>query len=58
MHPLDSLVACKRLISATFAAPIADGRQRENAEFDALLETPASRAAVAAFVSKRKEQHG
>ena len=50
-HPLDSLVACKRLISATFAAPIAAGRQRENAAFDVLLETPASRAAVAAFVS-------
>ena len=58
VHPLDSLVACKRLISATFAAPIADGRQRENAEFDVLLETPASRAAVAAFVSQRKEHHG
>ena len=40
VHPLDSLVACKRLISATFAASIADGRQRENAEFDVLLETP------------------
>jgi enoyl-CoA hydratase/carnithine racemase len=58
VHPLDSLVACKRLISATFAAPIADGRQRENAEFDALLDTPASRAAVDAFVSKRKDHHG
>jgi enoyl-CoA hydratase/carnithine racemase len=58
IHPLDSLVACKRLISATFAAPIADGRQRENAAFDLLLDTPASRAAVDAFVSQRKEQHG
>jgi enoyl-CoA hydratase/carnithine racemase len=53
VHPLDSLMASKRLISATFAAAVADGRRRENAAFDVLLETPDSRAAVARFVSGR-----
>ncbi len=58
VHPLGSLVATKRLLSATFAPAIAAGRERENAEFDVLLETPESRAAVGAFVAQRKEQHG
>ena len=58
VHPLDSLVASKRLLSATFTPAIAAGRQRENAEFDVLLESPTSRAAVAAFVAQREERHG
>jgi enoyl-CoA hydratase/carnithine racemase len=53
VHPLNSLVACKRLISATFATAITQGRDRENAEFDVLLEAPESRAAVDSFVSQR-----
>ena len=57
VHPLESLVASKRLLSATFTAPIAEGRARENAEFDVLLESPESRAAVGAFVAQRKERH-
>jgi uncharacterized protein len=55
VHPLDSLVAGKRLLSATFTPAIAAGRERENAEFDVLLESPESRAAVGAFVSQREE---
>ena len=35
-HPVDSLVASKRLISATFAAEVAKGRDRENAERSAV----------------------
>ncbi len=58
VHPLDSLVATKRLLSATFSPAIAAGRERENAEFDVLLESPASRAAVGAFVAQRKDRHG
>ena len=53
IHPLDSLVASKRLIAATFTDAVAAGRQRENAAFDELLETPENRAAVAAFLSGR-----
>lgn len=58
VHPLESLIASKRLITATFAAAVAAGQVRENAEFDVLLKTPQSRAAVNAFVSQRKEHHG
>jgi enoyl-CoA hydratase/carnithine racemase len=58
VHPVESLVATKRLLSATFSPAIAAGRERENAEFDVLLESPASRAAVDAFVSQRKDRHG
>jgi len=58
VHPLDSLVACKRLLSATFTPAIAAGRQRENTEFDVLLKSPTSRAAVGAFVAQREERHG
>jgi enoyl-CoA hydratase/carnithine racemase len=53
VHPLDSLVASKRLIAASFAQAIAEGRARENEAFDSLLETPQSRAAVAAFSTRR-----
>jgi enoyl-CoA hydratase/carnithine racemase len=58
VHPLDSLVAGKRLLSATFAGAVAEGRDRENAEFDVLLESPEHRAAVGAFVSQREERRG
>lgn len=54
VHPLESLVASKRLLSATFASAIAAGRTRENAQFDVLLGSSASRDAVAAFVDRRK----
>jgi hypothetical protein len=53
VHPLEALVASKRLIAATFTDAVAAGRQRENAAFDELLETPENRAAVAAFLSGR-----
>lgn len=58
VHPLESLVASKRLLSATFTQAIAGGRQRENAKFDALLGSPASRDAVSAFVARREGRHG
>jgi enoyl-CoA hydratase/carnithine racemase len=56
VHPLGSLVASKRLISATFASAVTDGRARENAAFDVLLGTPESRTAVSAFASRRKSE--
>lgn len=52
-HPLTSLIASKRLISATFARSVSEGRQRENTAFDMLLRTPESRATVAAFATRR-----
>ena len=55
VHPLDSLVATKRLLSATWATAIADGRVREDAEFDVLLSSPDHRAAVGAFVAAKGE---
>jgi enoyl-CoA hydratase/carnithine racemase len=58
VHPLDSLIASKRLLSATFTPAIAAGRQRENTEFDVLLKSPTSRAAVSSFVAQREERHG
>ena len=54
VHPVDSLVASKRLISATFRQAITDGRARENAAFDVLLRSPEHRAAVTAFTSGRR----
>ena len=50
--PLESLVASKRLIAATFAGAVAEGRERENVAFDALLRGPESRAAIGAFVTR------
>jgi enoyl-CoA hydratase/carnithine racemase len=58
IHPLASLVASKRVISATFAQAVSDGRDRENESFDVLLRTPESRAAVAAFAIRRNERLG
>lgn len=57
VHPLESLVASKRLLSATFTPAVVAGRERENAEFDVLLGSPTTRAAVGAFVAERKERH-
>jgi enoyl-CoA hydratase/carnithine racemase len=53
-HPLASLVATKRLLVAGSRDAIAAGRRRENTEFDVLLPSPDSRAAVAAFVADRR----
>lgn len=50
-HPLPSLVATKRLLVATTRDAIVAGRHRENSEFDVLLPSVDSRAAVAAFVA-------
>ncbi len=58
LHPLESLVASKRVISATFAAAIAAARRLENVEFDTLLASPAHRAAVTAFASGRAPASG
>lgn len=55
-QPLESLVASKRLLSATFAAAISAGRDRENAEFDVQLASPEHRAAVDSFVSSRGQR--
>jgi enoyl-CoA hydratase/carnithine racemase len=52
IHPLASLVASKRLISATFAETVSAGRERENAAFDVLLRSPESLAATAAFATR------
>jgi enoyl-CoA hydratase/carnithine racemase len=54
IHPLASLVASKRLIVASFAGAVSDGRTREDEAFDELLKTPESRAAVAAFATRRE----
>ena len=54
IHPLASLVASKRLIAASFARAISDGRVLENEAFDSLLGTSESRAAVAAFATRRQ----
>ena len=54
VHPLGSLVASKRLIAATFAQTVLEGRIRENDAFDVLLRAPESRAAVAAFTGGRE----
>ena len=53
-HPLESLVASKRLLTAPFSTALAEARTRENAAFDVLLNAPAHREAVAAFASKRE----
>jgi enoyl-CoA hydratase/carnithine racemase len=54
VHPLASLVATKRLLVDGSRDTIAAARRRENAQFDALLSSPASRAAVASFVADRR----
>jgi enoyl-CoA hydratase/carnithine racemase len=65
VHPLDSLVASKRVIVGTFGAAVAAGRDRENAAFDVLLRSEDHRAAVGAFLAARSgatnppgERHG
>lgn len=52
LHPLDSLVASKRLVIEGFDDAIRTARARENAAFDVQLRTPEHRAAVAAFVDR------
>lgn len=52
VHPLSSLTASKRLLAATFARGVTEGRARENLAFDTLLSAPESRAAVAAFATR------
>lgn len=54
VHPLASLTATKQLIIAGSREAIAAGRQRENADFDILLPSRESRAAVAAFADRRE----
>lgn len=53
VHPVASLVASKRLLSAAFADEVIAARRREDSAFDVLLRTADSRAAVSAFVSGR-----
>lgn len=55
-HPLISLIATKKLISAAFADAIARGRKQEDSAFDLLLKTPESRAAVAAFATRPRKR--
>jgi enoyl-CoA hydratase/carnithine racemase len=55
-QPLESLVASKRLLSATFAAAISAARDRESAAFDVQLSSPEHRAAVDSFMSDRRQR--
>ena len=57
-HPVDNLVATKRLLKATRAPHIADARAREDEEFRRLIGAAANRAALDQFLSRDPQPSG
>ena len=53
-RPISSLVETKRLMVEPYAEAVADARRREDAAFGRLLDGPANREAIAAFLEGRE----